>query len=87
MLRKYGPFGAALLVFFVVFLLTENFVVPSFETCVSQNSSDQSAKESENKAGIVGRFVLAESICCRFRHRGVHRYSLVVHAGNAGRHQ
>ena len=63
MLRKYGPFGAALLVFFVVFLLTANFVVPSFETCVSQNSSDQSAKESENKAGIVGRFVLAESIC------------------------
>lgn len=63
MLRKFGPFCGALLVFLVVFLLVENYAAPSFQNCVSQNSSAQSAKEAKNKGHIIGRFILAELIC------------------------
>jgi hypothetical protein len=63
MLRKFGPFCGALLVFLTAFLLTENYAAPSLENCISQNSSAQGTEESENKSGIVGRLVFAESIC------------------------
>jgi hypothetical protein len=63
MSKKFGPFCGALLVFLIVFLLTENYAAPSFENCISQNSGDHGTEKSENKGRIVGRFIFAESIC------------------------
>jgi hypothetical protein len=63
MLKKFGPFCGALLVFLIVFLLAENYAAPSFQNCVSQNSETQSTEESENKSHIIGRLIFAESVC------------------------
>jgi hypothetical protein len=62
-LKKFVPFCSALVFFLAVFLLTENYAAPSFQSCVSQNSNRQASEKSAEGATTIVRFIFAEAIC------------------------
>jgi len=55
-------FFATIVTALLIFILAENQVAPSFQSCINQNSTGQSA-ESSNDYGKIVTFVKAQSIC------------------------
>jgi hypothetical protein len=63
MTRNALIFFAAIVTALLLFLWAENHVAPSFQSCVSQNSTKQSAESSNDYGNIVAVVVKAQSIC------------------------
>ena len=61
MLRKYLLFLGAFLIILIVFFWTENNFAPVFQSCISQNTSNQGAKETEIR--VIRRVITSEAIC------------------------
>jgi hypothetical protein len=63
MTRNALIFFAAIVTALFLFLWAENQVAPSFQACISQNSTKQSAESPNDYGKIVSVFVKTQSIC------------------------
>jgi hypothetical protein len=46
-----------------VFVWTENEIAPSFQACISQNTSDHSGENTKNNSPFIGTFIKDQAIC------------------------
>src|ERR1700730_6567492 len=63
MIRNTLIFFATIVSALLLFVWAENQVAPSFQSCISQNSTKQSAESSNDYGKIVAVFIKAQSIC------------------------
>jgi hypothetical protein len=63
MLRNITIFVVALAVSLGVFLWAENQIAPSFQSCISQNASQQSAESANDSSYNIVVLIKAQSIC------------------------
>jgi hypothetical protein len=63
MLRNSLIFLFSFCVAITIFIWAENQIAPSFQTCISQNASEQSGEVSKNNSDGIASVVKAQSIC------------------------